>query len=124
MTETFKALDVDYKYFVADHANRMKMKSINVINPHERFEYAYAITTHVSQGSQFDSGIYMQEYFPSHSNNLNYTGISRFREKALYVVPDQKKYWKSGYHNHKRFYQDCTIRTKIPVPKADGTISF
>jgi ATP-dependent exoDNAse (exonuclease V) alpha subunit len=123
MTEYFKALDVDYKYFVADHATRMQMKNINNICPHEKFEYAYAITTHVSQGSQFDTGIYMQEYFPSHSNNPNYTGISRFRERALYVIPNQKKYWKgSSFHSHRRYYQDCRILTKIPVPKLDGTI--
>jgi hypothetical protein len=127
MSEIFKGLDVDYQYFKASHQERVKLK--NMMNFHEKFEYAYAITTHVSQGSQFNTGIYMQEYFPTHSANLNYTGISRFRERALYVVPDKKKFWKSNYHNHRKYYHDCdimnyNIRTRIPVPKADGSISF
>ena len=85
-------LEVDYKYFLADYSTR---KTLNTKYDHSssaaKMEYAYACTTHVAQGSQFNSGIYLQEYFPHNSHNLHYTGLTRFRQKALYVVPDLRK---------------------------------
>ena len=116
MDQTFEGLEVDYKYFRANHDLRTLMRQQMENQVFEKFEYAYAITTHVSQGSQFDSGIYVQEYFPSHSNNLNYTGLTRFRERALYVIPDRRKYWRGRSSPFK-------CKFLIPVPKVDGTIS-
>lgn len=115
MDGIFQKLPVDYRYFKANHAARTEMRKTAYMDDSEKFEYAYAITTHVSQGSQFDSGIYLQEYFPSHSNNLNYTGLTRFRQRALYVIPDRKRYWGVASQFH--------CRPLIPVPMYDGTIS-
>jgi ATP-dependent exoDNAse (exonuclease V) alpha subunit len=56
----------------------------------EKFEFGYAITTHLSQGSQYFNGIYLQEYFGGGydiNKRLNYTGITRFRHKCIYVIP-------------------------------------
>ena len=113
MDQKFEGLDVDYKYFRANHDLRNLMRQQMQNQEYEKFEYAYAITTHVSQGSQFDSGIYLQEYFPSHSNNLNYTGLTRFRQKAIYVIPDRKKYWPA---------RPFACKFLIPIVKVDGTI--
>lgn len=89
----FTGLKCDYKYFTADNKTRNAMKEFG--NPlyraeGEKFEFSYAITTHLSQGSQFFNGIYLQEYFgsPEMRKHLNYTGITRFRNHCIYVVPD------------------------------------
>ena len=90
--DSFTDLEVDYRYFLADYVTRKNIN--NIFDPTDgraKMEYAYACTTHVAQGSQFNSGIYLQEFFPHNSNNLHYTGLTRFREKALYVIPDFKK---------------------------------
>ena len=112
MDEAFKGLEVDYRYFIADHTERQRMKNSPFGLDMEKFEYAYAITTHVSQGSQFNTGIYVQEHFPIHATNLNYTGITRFRERALYVLPDKKKYWPANVKPHGGNFE-CWL----PVPK-------
>jgi hypothetical protein len=55
-------------------------------------EYAYAITTHLSQGAQYSNGIYIQEHFPQDiQNNLNHVGASRFSNFLIYVIPDKPK---------------------------------
>lgn len=118
MTGVFEGLPVDYRYFRASHDVRTEMRKSAYMDDSEKFEFAYSITTHVSQGSQFDSGIYLQEYFPSHSNNLNYTGLTRFRQRALYVVPDRKRYWGGSTPYHQ--YHHC--HSLIPVPRHDGTV--
>jgi len=90
--EVFRNLEVDYKYFLADYNTRKTLSaSYDPSSSAARMEYAYACTTHVAQGSQFNSGIYLQEYFPHNSHNLHYTGLTRFRQKALYVIPDIRK---------------------------------
>jgi ATP-dependent exoDNAse (exonuclease V) alpha subunit len=56
----------------------------------EKFEFGYSITTHLSQGSQYLTGIYLQEFFgggPDIRKRLNYTGITRFRNKCIFVIP-------------------------------------
>lgn len=111
MDSVFEKLKIDYNYFKADYFTRNRMKeSFLDINEYEKFEYAYSITTHVSQGSQFNTGVYLEEFLPSHTRNLNYTGITRFRNKAIYVIPDKKRFWSS-----------TALQTKllnlIPVPK-------
>lgn len=93
---TFKDLRCDYKYFKAPYQIRQKMKNINSKysdNKLEKFEFAYAITTHISQGSQFYTGIYIQEYLHRDIQaKLNYTGITRFRNFCIYVLPYMKRF--------------------------------
>lgn len=92
--EAFIDLPVDYQYFLADFNTRKDLNTkFKPGTSIAKMEYAYACTTHVAQGSQFDSGIYLQEFFPHNSKNLHYTGLTRFKEKALYVVPDPRKYY-------------------------------
>ena len=95
MDTPFINLMCDYKYFRADYHERRRMKEDFKEPRHlQKFEYAYAITTHVSQGSQFRTGVYMEEYLPRAGNKLNYTGITRFSDKCIYVLPDRvRKMW-------------------------------
>lgn len=91
----FNDLRCDYKYFTANYITRKKMKELNFEhgNSLEKFEFSYAITTHIAQGSQFYTGIYLQEHLHKDiQNQLNYTGITRFRNFCIYVLPYQRVY--------------------------------
>lgn len=89
----FKDVVCDYKYFVSNYRERREMlsKSFDTLadgTKTHKFEFAYAITTHISQGSQYSDGIYLQEYLTKEiQNHLNYTGITRFRRFCIYVLP-------------------------------------
>jgi exodeoxyribonuclease-5 len=89
---TFKGLNCDFKYFNAKPNEREVIKK-SPYSQGEKFELAYAITTHISQGSQYHHGIYFQEYLNEAINrNLNYTGITRFSDRCFYVIPSRKYY--------------------------------
>lgn len=88
----FRDLECDYEYFTADSVARRYLKN----KPYSRsskFEYAYAITTHLSQGAQYPSGIYFKENFRKDIQpNLDYTGITRFSDFVIVVLPSKKYY--------------------------------
>ena len=92
----FEDIECDYQYFIADFKTRRQMK--NMMNmaygdTGEKFEYGYSITTHMSQGNQYKNGIYIQEYLnPEIQRNLNYTGLTRFRNKCIYVLPSSRTF--------------------------------
>lgn len=87
----FEYLSVNYTYITSNHEDREKMKNNRFIKG-ELFEYAYAITTHLSQGSEYNSGIFYEEYMGRDQNSLVYTGITRFRNYMIYVKPTRKFY--------------------------------
>jgi exodeoxyribonuclease-5 len=88
----FRSLNCDFKYFNANPKDREMIKK-SPYSEGEKFELAYAITTHISQGSQYHNGIYYEEYLNSAINkNLNYTGITRFSDWCIYVIPSPKYY--------------------------------
>ena len=88
----FTDLKVNYKYIMSDYATRNEIKNNRFTNG-ELFEYAYAITTHLSQGAEYPAGIYYEEFLrPNIQNALNYTGITRFREAMIYVKKSRKFY--------------------------------
>ena len=88
----FRDLDCDYEYFIADSDARKFLKN-NPYSNASKFEYAYAITTHLSQGAQYPSGIYFKEYFRKDiQSNLDYTGITRFSDFVIMVLPSRKYY--------------------------------
>lgn len=85
----FKNLKLDYKYLYQgrpkDYDDRM---------PHNRgkewFEFAYAITVHLSQGSQYDNVVFLRESkLPWNADiydKLQYTAITRAVEKITIVI--------------------------------------
>lgn len=86
----FKNIDCDYKYFISDNNLRQIIKD-DKYSIGEKFEFGYAITCHLSQGSQYKRGIYIEEYLDkSIQNNLNYTGITRFSDMCIYVKKRNK----------------------------------
>lgn len=81
----FDQIPIDYKYLLAPYAERMEMKNRGY-KMGEKFEYAYALTAYLAQGAEYQKGIYVEEFLrPQIQNQLNYTGITRFREALLYV---------------------------------------
>ena len=88
----FKDIEVDYNYFKADFKDKYKMK-FNRYAKGEKLEYAYAITTHISQGSEYANGMVFEEFLnPNINRQLHYTGITRFRNFCIYVK-HRKKYY-------------------------------
>ena len=90
----FEKLNCDFRYFISDYQTRKRMKSmLGNFSRLQKFEFGYAITTHISQGSQYFTGIYVEEHLHKDiQRNLNYTGITRFRNSCIYVLPVQKLY--------------------------------
>lgn len=87
----FENIDVDYQYFVGNNDQRQYLKG-SPYQEGEKFEFAYASTCHLSQGSQYQNGIYIEDYLRGGiQNNLNYTGITRFANKLIYVKPSNRK---------------------------------
>lgn len=52
----------------------------------ERFEYAYAITCHLSQGSEFESVLVFDEGWGATKNNWLYTAITRAKERCTVLL--------------------------------------
>lgn len=89
----FQGLTCDYRYFTAEHAARQYIKK-DPYSTGEKFELAYAITTHMSQGSEYNKGIYIEEYMgPDITKKLNFVGISRFKQSCTYVKKRRKIYY-------------------------------
>lgn len=83
----FYSLQCDYEYFIGDPKERQAIKS-NPYRTGEKFEFAYSITTHISQGAQYRHGIYIEEWLNRDFNkNLNYTGLTRFTDTCFYIKP-------------------------------------
>ena len=84
---------VSYKYFTAPYQQRDAIKNDRYLEG-EKFEFGYAITAHLSQGSQFDNVIVKDEtMFGNINNRLSYVAITRAKKRLIYV---KKKYKKKG----------------------------
>ena len=94
---TFTDLNCDYEYFIANHSKRQEIKQYEMSHrtyiTKNKFEFGYAITTHMSQGNQYKHGIYIEQPFGDRKlqSNLNYTGITRFMDHCIYVLPGRKR---------------------------------
>ena len=89
---SFENLRVNYRFLNASYKDKNNIRN----NPYEfgeLFEYAYASTVHLSQGSEYPCGVYYEEYMgPYIQNNLNYTAVTRFRNQMIYLK-HKPKYW-------------------------------
>lgn len=92
LNKSFIDLKCDYDYIRSDYKSKQDMYRFRY-NKGEKFDYAYASTVHTAQGSEYDSGIYIEEYLGGNiMNNLNYTAITRFRNNLLYIKNRRKYY--------------------------------
>lgn len=58
-------------------------------HPGEKFEYAHAITAHLSQGAQYRTVLFMDAFGgdPEYRARLRYTAATRAIERLIYVIP-------------------------------------
>ena len=92
INDYFRNLNCNKEYFLAPYSRKQEMKSMdkNWIKG-EFFEYAYCLTTHLCQGSEYATGIYIEEFTrPQMQRALNYTGITRFKQGLIYVKKKNK----------------------------------
>ena len=88
----FDNIDVDFRYL--NGSKEVKESIMCIKSDGNKFEYGYAITTHMSQGGEFDNGIYVEEYLNKNINrNLHYVGVTRFRRHCIYVKQHRRRYW-------------------------------
>jgi exodeoxyribonuclease V len=93
LNSPFVNIKIDYEYLISPYDIRAQIKKSPYQSEGEKFEYAYALTTHLSQGAEFPCGIYYEEFLRSNiQNQLNYTGITRFKEYMIYVKKTRKYY--------------------------------
>jgi exodeoxyribonuclease-5 len=86
-TAVFEQTRVNYKHMVSDHDLRVKIRR-SKYELGNKFEYAYCITSHVAQGSQFHKVVYIEEpMHPSTRNAINFVGATRADEFLIYVKP-------------------------------------
>ena len=87
INDYFKQIECNIEYFLSPYQVKQEMKNMNKDwIKGEFFEYAYCLTTHLCQGSEYGTGIYIEEYIrPQIQKALNYTGITRFKEGIIYV---------------------------------------
>ena len=94
----FTDIDVNYKYFTSPLDIRNEMKSSFDTDKYryekgEYFEFAYVLTTHLCQGSEYNRGIYIEEFLKQQiQQQLNYTGVTRFKGQLIYVKKKKKFY--------------------------------
>lgn len=92
LEKPFMDVNINHKYLNASKDEKEKLKT----NPYlqgDIFEYAYASTVHLSQGSEYNSGVYIEEFMRGDIQNaLNYTAITRFKNKLVYVK-HKPKFW-------------------------------
>lgn len=81
----FLQVPVSYRYMNADKQTRDVLRKSRY-EQGNLFEYGYAQTVHLSQGSQWNNGMYFEEYLNREINNkVHYTAITRFANRMIYV---------------------------------------
>lgn len=83
----FRNIEFDYKHMYAIPGQENEENSFGFY--YDKMEYAYAITCHASQGSQYGKVLYMHEDFmrdPEDRKKLIYTALSRAIESVIVVI--------------------------------------
>lgn len=85
-----------YKYFTAPYQQRDALRNDKYLQG-EKFEFGYCITAHLSQGSQFDKVIVIDEPMMGNINErLAYVAITRAKKQLIYVKRNRNK-WRNNY---------------------------
>lgn len=80
--DMFRNIDLDLDYLLTPCAE--EFKNITYSN---KFQYAYALSVHLTQGSQYDSVLYFKESFSQspYQRSLDYVGLSRATQFNILV---------------------------------------
>ena len=92
INDYFRQLNCNIEYFLAPYQRKQELKLMdNKFIKGEFFEYAYCLTTHLCQGSEYQTGIYVEEYMRANVQKaLNYTGVTRFKQALIYIKKRNK----------------------------------
>lgn len=86
----FHHVPCNYRYISSDKEQKDVIKKMKHVEGN-LFEFGYAQTVHLAQGSQWTHGMYYEEYInPNINNNLNYTAITRFSQMCIYVKQSRR----------------------------------
>ena len=83
----FKNIEFDYKHMYSIPGQEDESNKYGFY--YDKMEYAYAITTHASQGSQWDSIMYLHEDYmrdPNDIKKLMYTAVTRASNALIMVM--------------------------------------
>lgn len=81
----FRNSRCNYKHMIAGHETRTKIRN-NKWELGNKFEFAYCITSHIAQGSQFHKVVYIEEPMPRNIQTcVNLVGASRADQQLIYV---------------------------------------
>lgn len=87
----FSSIPVNYKYFIGSMEEKAELKANPKWVMGELFDFAYALTTHSAQGSEYNNVIYIEEFMRQQiQNQLNYTGITRAKNSLIYIKKTNK----------------------------------
>jgi len=91
---SFDDITVSLDYFIADPGTKQEYKSSFDSAKYlegEFFEYAYALTTHLSQGAEYNQGLIINEFMrPQIQKQLEYTAITRFKKSCIIIKKTDK----------------------------------
>jgi ATP-dependent exoDNAse (exonuclease V) alpha subunit len=81
----FKNSRCNYAHMVSENDTRVKIRA-NKYEVGNKFEFAYCITAHIAQGSQFHKVVYIEEHMnPAMQPCINLVGASRADQQLVYV---------------------------------------
>ena len=86
----FEGLRIDARYIKLNHEDqKVIMRTQN-----EKFEYSYAITAHLSQGSEYPRVFFIDSYFgtPELTKKARYTAITRAMDRITIVSMSRRRY--------------------------------
>lgn len=94
----FFGVPVNYDYFISDFEKKKAIKSsFNKWTVGELFDYAYALTTHLAQGSEYGNCVYIEEFMRHQiQNQLNYTAATRAVKTLIWVKKKQQYFYTPG----------------------------
>lgn len=89
---TFQNIEIGHKYIQLPHNERKEMGLTDFV----KFEYGYCITVHMSQGSEYNRVLYLDEPMGDmeHRKRLRYTAITRAVDYVHVVKPTPRKFTK------------------------------
>lgn len=92
----FYGVPVNYNYFISDFEKKNAIKSSFQSKwlVGELFDYAYALTTHLAQGSEYPNCLYIEEFMRQQiQNQLNYTAATRAVNTLIWIKKKQKYFY-------------------------------
>lgn len=93
INNVFFDIPVNYKYFISPYQEKNGMRSSFEAKwlVGELFDYAYALTTYLAQGAEYNNCLYIEEFLRYEiQNQLNYTSITRAKQGLIYIKKTNK----------------------------------